>query len=194
MRFGKKLLLVSIATASISFVVTTILLNMTTGMGPAQSTGASYSQITGVRANRGNSLSLSTMSSALMIDRAELASQIQNAFQTSEGIAKAKATHKPGLIIYGPYWSLAPGHYRGGMEIAYGPFVPDEGFLCRLDVASGANILGALDIDAKLAKRHRLFDLPFTIKSGVAYDPIELRLWCAGLADLTVESAFFLRR
>jgi hypothetical protein len=196
MAFWHKLLFAVVVATTTSFMITTMILNSREKLTIGQTTQSSaiYSRTTGATANRQNSLQLSAKSGTLIIDRIDFASQIPGALETPDGIAKVRENHKPAFVLYGPYWPLTPGQYKGGMEITFGPFVPDSATLCRLDVVSGSKVLSQLEIDAPTAKRKRLFTLPFTMEHGVAHAPIELRLWCGGLADLLVENAFFVRQ
>jgi len=124
--FGAKLATACLLAALVGFVATNAVLDAL----PKE-----------IVASRSNSLTLSARAGTLVIARSELASRIPGAMETTEGVARVPANHKPDFVIYGPYWPLAPGQYQGSMELTFGEVPRNASDVCKLDVFSGGLVL-----------------------------------------------------
>jgi Sulfatase len=110
---------------------------------------------------------------------------------SDDAILRASAGHPSGHIIYGPYWKLPKGSYRGEITLELGPGGKKDETLCREDIFDGETVLAERDVTGGPENRTRQVEVPFTVanKSEKKY---EIRLWCSGDAPVTVKRVAFL--
>jgi hypothetical protein len=113
-------------------------------------------------------------------------------------IIRAPAGHSPGYVLFGPYWPLATGHYEGEVMLEMGAGGAPGDMLCNVDVFDGEAVLSHQSITADTGPGARRIVVPFDVppEAGAdssVYRRYELRLWCAGKTDVTVNRVAFLR-
>lgn len=108
-------------------------------------------------------------------------------------ILYAPAGHTPGHIIYGPYWRLPAGRYRGEISLAIGTGGDEGEHLCTMDIYDGERALGSQEIKQDPALRTRKVAVTFAVPDGAPTRPYEARLWCTGKVSVTVNRVAFLQ-
>ena len=110
-----------------------------------------------------------------------------------KAILYAPAGHAAGHIIYGPYWRLPAGRYRGEISLEIGVGGDEGERLCTMEIYDGERVLGAQDIKQDSAPRTRKVAVTFAVTDGAAAKPHEARLWCTGRVSVTVNRVAFLQ-
>ena len=127
--------------------------------------------------------------------------QLGEAGERSEQVVTAKAGHI-GHIVYGPYYNLSPGEYRGRVGIRRSPSLRPfaEGTvdaILRLEfsVVSVGRVERVLSKFVFLANSPPPpeVDLFFSVASDIGDQKVEARVWTSGGFDVTVHSVSVMR-
>ncbi|HVZ32050.1 MAG TPA: hypothetical protein VG963_06485, partial [Polyangiaceae bacterium] len=106
-------------------------------------------------------------------------------------IVFAPKGHVPAHIMYGPFVKFSAGEHLGYITIKTGPAddVDPRQRLCGFDVFNGQRTITEMPILVGEA-RDATVDFPFAfeVTPEESTKPYEFRLYCWGLADVTVES------
>jgi hypothetical protein len=113
-------------------------------------------------------------------------------FQPSPNhIVFAPKGHVPSHIMYGPFVKFSEGEHLGYVTLKTGPAddVDPRQRLCGFDVFNGQRTIVEMPIlvgEARDATAE--FAFAFDVTAEESHKPYEFRLYCWGLADVTVES------
>jgi hypothetical protein len=109
----------------------------------------------------------------------------------SEFIVQAPRGHDPAHIMYGPFIEFSQGNHMGYLRLRSGSTsdVDPRQRLCAFDVFNGQRSIAELSISVGEAQGSTAnFPFSFDISAEDTKKPIEFRLYCYGLSDVTVES------
>jgi hypothetical protein len=103
-----------------------------------------------------------------------------------EGRAVVSRPRVAGHMVFGPYWPVTAGRYAAVFAVKVEDAAATHEPLIAMEVASSGHFFAQLHVNR--AQLKPAYELAFEVTEAFASEPLELRVWSAGLAHISVTS------